>query len=384
MAERLRRVPRRVPARGSAERTCATSTPSCAPACAAEARPLPRRARALDEARRRPARAFAGPAAEGRVELIGLGGDPRGAAAARDRAGRRAADRRRPALAPAPLRLGARLLAARVRLRAGARAAAAERGRRVLLRRPERRTRQRSTALAPGRDRGRAGRVPDRLAGDRAGLVAGRLSLRPRPTPSSTASRCAAMRLWCDRRRPLRPRRPRRRGRASRRASSLAAVAERLRGFARGARAARPARLRDRHRAARPLVVGGPAWLAAVLDGAAGGRGPAACTVARGARPSTRPSERPLRALELGRGQGPATWDSPPVADLAWGARRLELRLLRGARASGLARRRAPSAPRASCSRSRRATGRSSTTAARRATTPSSGRRPRARRCSRP
>ncbi len=38
-----------------------------------------------------------------------------------------------------------------------------------------------------------------------------------------------------------------------------------------------------------------------------------------------------------GEGKDLRTWDSPEVADLAWAARRLELRLLRAAVANGLA-----------------------------------------------
>jgi 1,4-alpha-glucan branching enzyme len=41
------------------------------------------------------------------------------------------------------------------------------------------------------------------------------------------------------------------------------------------------------------------------------------------------PRERPLRASTWGERKDLSTWDSPAVADLAWGARRLELRLLR-------------------------------------------------------
>jgi 1,4-alpha-glucan branching enzyme len=41
------------------------------------------------------------------------------------------------------------------------------------------------------------------------------------------------------------------------------------------------------------------------------------------------PVERPLRASTWGEEKDLSTWDSPAVADLAWGARRLELRLLR-------------------------------------------------------
>jgi 1,4-alpha-glucan branching enzyme len=55
------------------------------------------------------------------------------------------------------------------------------------------------------------------------------------------------------------------------------------------------------------------------------------------------PLERPLAASTWGEEKDLSTWDSPPVADLAWGARRLELRLLR-ALARGL---RGPAAMRA-------------------------------------
>ncbi len=41
--------------------------------------------------------------------------------------------------------------------------------------------------------------------------------------------------------------------------------------------------------------------------------------------------ERPLRESTWGEGKDLRTWDSPEVADLAWAARRLELRLLRAA-----------------------------------------------------
>src|SRR5690349_17259116 len=51
------------------------------------------------------------------------------------------------------------------------------------------------------------------------------------------------------------------------------------------------------------------------------------------------PVERPLWAATWGEGKDFRTWDSPPVADLAWAAQRLELRLLRalggGLRSSG-------------------------------------------------
>jgi 1,4-alpha-glucan branching enzyme len=71
----------------------------------------------------------------------------------------------------------------------------------------------------------------------------------------------------------------------------------------------------------------GPLWLGAVLDGAA------AAGVRTVDLPTAlaehEPVERRLRASTWGEGKDFRTWDSPPVADLAWAARRLELRLLR-------------------------------------------------------
>ena len=44
------------------------------------------------------------------------------------------------------------------------------------------------------------------------------------------------------------------------------------------------------------------------------------------------PERRPLRRASWGEDKDFSTWDSPPVADLAWGARRLELRAVRAIR----------------------------------------------------
>ncbi|HEX6780753.1 MAG TPA: 1,4-alpha-glucan branching protein domain-containing protein [Solirubrobacterales bacterium] len=73
----------------------------------------------------------------------------------------------------------------------------------------------------------------------------------------------------------------------------------------------------------------GPAWLLAVLEGAeeAGVR---LVTVPQ-ALAEHEPVERALQPSTWGEGKSLRTWDSPPVADLAWGARRMELRLLRAA-----------------------------------------------------
>ncbi len=77
----------------------------------------------------------------------------------------------------------------------------------------------------------------------------------------------------------------------------------------------------------------GPIWLRAVLEGAAAA-GVRTVTVPE-ALAEHEPIERPLAASTWGEGKGFETWDAPAVADLAWGARRLELRLLR-ALATGL------------------------------------------------
>jgi 1,4-alpha-glucan branching enzyme len=71
----------------------------------------------------------------------------------------------------------------------------------------------------------------------------------------------------------------------------------------------------------------GPTWLRAVLDGAAAA-GVRLLSASR-ALAEHEPVARPLRASSWGEGKDLRTWDSPPVADLAWAGRRLELRLLR-------------------------------------------------------
>jgi 1,4-alpha-glucan branching enzyme len=71
----------------------------------------------------------------------------------------------------------------------------------------------------------------------------------------------------------------------------------------------------------------GPVWLRAVLEGAEAA-GVRLLTVPQ-ALAEHQPVGRPLHASTWGEGKDLRTWDSPPVADLAWGARRMELRLLR-------------------------------------------------------
>jgi 1,4-alpha-glucan branching enzyme len=73
----------------------------------------------------------------------------------------------------------------------------------------------------------------------------------------------------------------------------------------------------------------GPIWLRAVLEGAEAA-GIRLLTVPQ-ALAEHEPVERQLRASTWGEGKDLRTWDSPAVADLATGARRMELRLLRAA-----------------------------------------------------
>ncbi len=110
----------------------------------------------------------------------------------------------------------------------------------------------------------------------------------------------------------------------------LAAIAARLRGY-------------EAERRRRGLIVfaidtellghwwsEGPLWLAAVLEGAAA-VGVRLLTVPE-ALEVHEPERRPLRRASWGEDKDFSTWDSPPVADLAWAARRLELKLLRAVR----------------------------------------------------
>jgi 1,4-alpha-glucan branching enzyme len=77
----------------------------------------------------------------------------------------------------------------------------------------------------------------------------------------------------------------------------------------------------------------GASWLAEVLA-RADAAGVRLLTVGE-ALEQHEPVERKLAASSWGERKDLSTWDSPPVADLAWGARRLELRVLR-ALSSGL------------------------------------------------
>ena len=265
--------------------------------------------------------------AEGRIALAASAATHAVLPLLATRAGPAAAARRRDPLAPAPLRLGRRLLAARVRLRAGARVAAGRAGRAAGSASTRAPTRRRCDGAGAGRAP-RPGRWRCRSTGRRSSWLWSLDGYPSDPAHAQFAGKSLrGMRIWkvgggaYD---------PAAAAAAARRQAGefLAAVAARLRAYAAGARPPRPARLRDRHRAARPLVVGG-ADLAARGPRRAPRRPACACSPCREALAEHEPVERPLRASTWGEGKDLRTWDSPPVADLAWGARRLELRLLR-------------------------------------------------------
>ena len=78
----------------------------------------------------------------------------------------------------------------------------------------------------------------------------------------------------------------------------------------------------------------GPTWLEEVLARAPG-EGVRLVNLER-ALADHDAEQRPLRAASWGERKDLSTWDSRPVADLAWAARRLELRLLRGLSENGI------------------------------------------------
>jgi 1,4-alpha-glucan branching enzyme len=79
----------------------------------------------------------------------------------------------------------------------------------------------------------------------------------------------------------------------------------------------------------------GPTWLEAVLRRAR--RAGVRLVTLPQALERHPPEQRPLHESTWGEGKDLRTWDSPAVADLAWAARRLELRVLRAVDGSSLA-----------------------------------------------
>src|SRR5699024_2548607 len=78
----------------------------------------------------------------------------------------------------------------------------------------------------------------------------------------------------------------------------------------------------------------GPVWLERVLE-LAPERGIRLVHLDR-ALAEHEPQERPLARSSWGERKDLSTWDSRPVADMAWAARRLELRLLRAIEENGI------------------------------------------------
>ena len=300
--ERLRRLPGRVADR----RRRSGRAPRCRPSAAPPARRSWRATGARWSCSTRPAATRCAPSREARGRGPGragrLRGDPRRAAAAGDPRGPAAAARRRHPLAPPPLRLGRRLLAAGVRLRAGARVAARRARRALVLRRPERPRGGRSRRWP--RSRPRPARWRCRSTGRRSSWLWSLDGYPSDPAHAQFAGKSLrGIRIWkvgggaydpvaaAEAARRQAARVPRRRRRAP----------ARLR---RRARPPRAARLRDRHRAARPLVVGGADLARGGARRRRGGRGAAAHRAAGAGR--ARAGRAAARRLDLGRGQGPA------------------------------------------------------------------------------
>ena len=221
---------------------------------------------------------------------------------------------------------------------AGVEGVLAERGDRLHLPRPERpRARHRGARADPAARR--PGRLHDRLA-DGPTSSGRTAAIRPTPpTSSTTASRANGMRLWSISGRPYDPAAAAKRA-AEHAASFLAAVRDRLERHRAESGAPRPLRLRDRHRAARPLVGRGPDLAARGAQGRGARRGPPGHASPGAGRARGRGP--PATEASWGEGKSLETWDSPSVSDLVWATRRCELRLLRALGARALERRAAP------------------------------------------
>ena len=310
--------------------------------------------------RRRPARRAAAPARRGRDRAVDVGRHARRAAAARHRAGRAAAGRDRHRRAPRALRrVERRVLAAGVRLPPGHRGAARARRRARVLRGPDRSRRSARPARAGRRRRARS---RCRSTGRRSRWCGTSTAIRPtRSTATTTRRRSTGCGRGPTAASPTTATRPHARAREHARdfVDRVIARADAYRA-ARGA--ARPRGLRARHRAARPLVVRGPAWLDAVI---ARGRPPRASrsTTLPGRARAPRARWRGRWRVDLGHRQGPAHLGLAARSPSSCGPR--------GRRSSTWWRRsargRAPTAaragrargPRASCWRCSPATGRS-------------------------
>ena len=222
----------------------------------------------------------------------------------RPRAGAAAAARRRHPLAPPPLRLGRRLLAARVRLRARARVAAGRARGALVLRRPERARASRSTRWR--RSRPRPARWRCRSTGRRSRWLWSLDGYPSDPAHAQFAGKSLrGIRIWKVGGGAYDPAAAAEAARAARRASSSP----------RSRRACAPT---PRERGRRGLLVfaidtellghwwsEGPIWLRGGARRAPRRPG-CGCSPSPQALAEHEPVERPLRRLDLGRGQGPA------------------------------------------------------------------------------
>ena len=223
----------------------------------------------------------------------------------------------------------------------------AEHGVELVLRRPERPRASRWRRWR--RSRPRPGRSRCRSTGRRS-AGSGRSTATPPtpPTPSSPANRCAGCGSGRSAAAPTTRPRPRRR-RGARPSEFLAAAAARLRDLRR--RAAAAAACSSSRSTPSCSATGGRrarSGSRTVLDGRRAPPGSGCVTVPQ-ALAEHEPVERPLRASTWGEGKDLRTWDSPAVADLAWGARRAGAAAAAG-RSPAASAATPRSAPRASCS----------------------------------
>ena len=334
-ADGVARAAARVPPRATGSARPSATPPTLErelrDAGAAEAEPLSRGRSSGSSARRRPARALSrAPAPSGGVELIASAATHAVLPMLATRAGRR-------------LQIDAGLRSHRRRFGEPARASGCPSAptsrawKRLLAERGigyfclDQSAHETGDGGAGARSPPPAGRSRSRSTGRRSSWLWSqrRLSVGPgyRRVPPQVAARRPAV---GDRRRPLRPRG--RRGASARAGRRVPRRVSRdgWRGFAAERGAPRPLRVRDRHRAARPLVVGGAGVARGRCSTALPRHGRRAGRRCAGARASTRPSRGRWRRRAGARARTCATWDSPAVADMAWAARRLELRLLRG------------------------------------------------------
>ena len=295
------------------------SRPSAGAACEAELARYRRALELLDAAGGDPLRAFRRRRRGGQGRARRLLGDPRGASPARHPPGTAAPDRRRGPLAPPPLRLGRRLLAAGVRLRAGPRVGPGRARRALVLRRPERLRREPLDALTPIATE--AGPVALPIDWE---AVSWLWSLDGYPSDPAHAQFAGkslrGIRIWKVGGGAYEPEAAAGGGAAPGATSSWPRSPPGCASFSAGA-------------GRRGLLVfaidtellghwwsEGAIWLGGGAGRRRGGRGAARDRAAR-RWPSTSPAGGPLAASSWGEGKDLRTWDSPKVGDIAWAGR---------------------------------------------------------------